>query len=425
MTSRPVVFIGLGHMGQPMALHLLQAGYNLWVYDLDGAKTTLLAQHGAKTLNVLDDLSFTPDMVLITMLPGDRELREVVGRWQSRLVAGVLHLSFSTISPETTLWLSEVYRQSGAVFLGCNVLGRPNVAMAAQLTIFLSGDETAKACIAPLLRVWCAKKLEQGTQAIYDFGPSVETANVVKIAANAVIAMALEALGEIALLLRFYGIVPSAFFRSLIDAGVFAGHVYHEYGVVMIGARTYTPALFPVPLGLKDVRLARETAEIVKVPFPLIEIAEDLLTRCQKSSHLQRLDWSVMGEVLSPSITLTVLEAPPDLPVLAQDVLVAATLEGLEEVALLLRSYGIRCVDFFAMLAESGLFGGSVYQDNALVCARYYDGLTASMGEQCLAQQHLDRIGTLASQAGLHLPMVSLLQEYLVSPRYEKLMMAS
>ncbi|MCB0226908.1 MAG: NAD(P)-binding domain-containing protein, partial [Anaerolineae bacterium] len=45
--NQPIGFIGLGNMGQPMALNLLQAGYSLNAYNRTAAKTEPLIAQGA------------------------------------------------------------------------------------------------------------------------------------------------------------------------------------------------------------------------------------------------------------------------------------------------------------------------------------------------------------------------------------------
>ena len=69
-------FIGLGHMGGPMASNLLKHSLELQVFDLSPQQVTLLVQAGAKAANSLDDLSQAAD-IIITMLPSGDHVQQI------------------------------------------------------------------------------------------------------------------------------------------------------------------------------------------------------------------------------------------------------------------------------------------------------------------------------------------------------------
>jgi 3-hydroxyisobutyrate dehydrogenase-like beta-hydroxyacid dehydrogenase len=69
-----VGFIGLGHMGQPMALSLLKSGQRLVVYNRTHSKAEPLAAQGADMANNIAEACRTD--VVITMLPTTRQSRK-------------------------------------------------------------------------------------------------------------------------------------------------------------------------------------------------------------------------------------------------------------------------------------------------------------------------------------------------------------
>jgi 3-hydroxyisobutyrate dehydrogenase-like beta-hydroxyacid dehydrogenase len=71
-----VGFIGLGHMGQPMALSLLKSGQRLVVYNRTHSKAEPLAAQGADIANNIAEACRTD--VVITMLPDDPAVEEAV-----------------------------------------------------------------------------------------------------------------------------------------------------------------------------------------------------------------------------------------------------------------------------------------------------------------------------------------------------------
>jgi 3-hydroxyisobutyrate dehydrogenase-like beta-hydroxyacid dehydrogenase len=196
-------FIGLGQMGQHMALSLLQAGFELRVFALREERIAPLLAQG-------EEPGASPGKVT---------------------EPGGIHLSLSTVPPEVSAQLAKVYRQQGSHFLAATVLGRPEVAEAARLSIFLSGHHNAKARVLPLLEALGSH--------IYDLGEGVEIANAVKLGYNFLVAAAIEAMGEAAALVEHCGADRAQFLRMLIESPLFTGAVYKGYGR-MIGDRDYS-----------------------------------------------------------------------------------------------------------------------------------------------------------------------------------------
>ena len=70
-------FIGLGHMGQPMARNLLKAGHRVIVYNRTRSKAEALAADGAE---IADRPSETcRGEAVITMLADDAAVERVIG----------------------------------------------------------------------------------------------------------------------------------------------------------------------------------------------------------------------------------------------------------------------------------------------------------------------------------------------------------
>lgn len=68
-----IAFIGLGHMGKPMALNLIRAGHALQVYDVLESSMAELRQAGARSFSSSAE-SVRGARVVFTMLPaGERQ----------------------------------------------------------------------------------------------------------------------------------------------------------------------------------------------------------------------------------------------------------------------------------------------------------------------------------------------------------------
>ena len=287
-------FVGLGQMGQPMALNLLQAGFEMRVFDPREERLASLVERGAHRALRLEDVT-EPGCIVLSMVPDDRTLLQVAlgeGGILRRIGQGGIHLSLSTVSPEVSAQLAKLYERQGCYYLAATVLGRPEVAEAAQLSLFLSGNPAAKARVLPLLRVLGKN--------IYDLGERVEVANVVKLGYNFLIAAAIEAMGEAAALVEQCGADRAQFLRMLIESPLFKGAVYEGYGN-MIGARDYSDSRFPVAMGLKDVELILQAAKRVDLPLPYAGIVHGHLLAVQAAGRSHE-DWSVLADFVTQAV---------------------------------------------------------------------------------------------------------------------------
>src|SRR5262245_10876562 len=287
---RPVLgFLGIGNMGQPMAANLLKAGYPVRVWDRTSARAAALAAQGATSVSRPEEVAEAGALV-ISSLSNDRVLEEVVGANHEllrRLGPGGIHISTSTVAPETSRRLAVGHQPYGVTYLAAPVLGRPDAAEAAKLWIFLSGPAEARERALPVLRA-----LGQG---VFDLGEDPGAANVVKLAHNFLLAAAIEAVAEAFTLAEKNGIERRRL-ADLLAQTVFDCPAYRNYGR-LIAEQRYQPALFKLSLGLKDVSLALQTSASSQVPMPLASLLHDhLLSAVAKGRG--NLDWTALaGEV--------------------------------------------------------------------------------------------------------------------------------
>ncbi len=284
--QQPIGFIGTGNMGLPMARNLLAAGFALRVYDLNLKSVAPLVAQGAMQVNRPCEV-VERGGVVISMVPDDQALEQVVSGEDGLLNGlgqGGIHLSMSTVSPALASRLARLYARQGSSYVTATVFGRPDAAAAGKLAIFQSGNPSAKERVWPLLQVL-------GKQ-LFDFGEEVQAACVVKLAANFLIASALEAMAEAAALVEKHDI-ERASFLDMIGQTLFHCPVYNGYGS-MIAQHRYSPALFRVPLGLKDLRLCLQTARQAAVPLPLADLVQDRL-QVTINRGREELDWSALA----------------------------------------------------------------------------------------------------------------------------------
>jgi 3-hydroxyisobutyrate dehydrogenase-like beta-hydroxyacid dehydrogenase len=283
-----IAVIGLGNMGTPIARNLLASEFSVSVYNRSRGKAEPLAALGARVADSPAQ-AVTPGGVVVTVLSNDAVLEAAVlgegglGGFADRLGAGGLHVSMSTVSPETSKRLAAEHARRGSLFVAAPMFGRPDAAAARKLYICASGAAEARARARPIL--------EALGQRVQDFGEGPGQANIVKLSGNFLIASAIEAMSEAMALCEKNGIERSAVYDFFANAN-FACPVYQSYGRVLAG-RTYEPAGFLLELGRKDMRLARESAAAASVPMPLADLLFLRLDDASKRGRGQ-LDWSAI-----------------------------------------------------------------------------------------------------------------------------------
>src|SRR5438874_1366679 len=151
--SETIGFIGLGHLGLPIATNLLTAGYALRVYNRTASKAESLVDQGAQLTTRPADVIMNEGIV-VTILWDDASVESVVmsDGFLEQLGAGGIHLSMSTISPEMAKKLAAMHAQHGSIYVEAPIFGGSEAAAAQELWIPLAGPQQAKERVRPLLK---------------------------------------------------------------------------------------------------------------------------------------------------------------------------------------------------------------------------------------------------------------------------------
>ncbi|MDB6087201.1 MAG: yfjR [Gammaproteobacteria bacterium] len=279
-------FLGLGNMGAPIAANLIKARHEVTVWNRSADKAQALLAAGAKLAGSPKEAASGREAV-ITMLADDSALDAVL-HGDSGLMAGLdqgaLHISMSTIAVATAERLTGDHHSRAQRFMCAPVFGRPEAAAAAKLFIIAAGDPADVTFADPVLRA--------ASQRVFPVGMKPSDASLVKLCGNFMILSAIESLGE-ALALAEKGGVPKATLLEVLTGTLFDAPVFHNYGKLLVEGR-FRPPGFAAPLGLKDMRLAGQSAEALRVPMPLLGVLRDHLLQTIADQG-EDIDWSGIG----------------------------------------------------------------------------------------------------------------------------------
>lgn len=293
-------FVGLGRMGTGMAARLLGAGHALVVFNRSADRAQPLVAQGAVQARSVADTGAAD--VVFTMLSDDRAAEDVVlgadGLLQ-HLRAGAIHVSCSTISVDCSRALAEAHAQRGQGYVAAPVFGRPDAAAAGRLFLVAGGAAQHIARLQPLFDVIGQKTFVIST--------TPQTANLVKLSGNFLLASVIESLGE-AMALVEKGGVDRRQYLDLLVSSLFDVPVYRNYGA-MVAEQRFEPAGFAARLGQKDLRLVLAAADELAVPLPFASVLRDRFLELAAAGGSD-LDWSAIGGLAAGKAALHQETAP-------------------------------------------------------------------------------------------------------------------
>ncbi len=280
-------FIGLGNMGSPMAGHLLKAGHEVIVYNRTAEKAEALVRQGARRAATVAQVCNAE--VVLTMLSDDHALESVSfgdNNLLESLSEGSIHLSCSTISVALSDKLTLNHERREQHFVSAPVFGRPEAAAAAKLYVVAAGD--------PASADKCQPIFDAIGQRTFRFGGKPSSANLVKLSGNFLIMSVIESLSE-ALALVGKGGLDQREYLDFLTSTLFNAPVYKTYGTLAV-EKKFQPAGFLAALGLKDIRLALQAAESLRVSLPIADLVRNRLLTLLANGG-ESLDWSAISQI--------------------------------------------------------------------------------------------------------------------------------
>jgi 3-hydroxyisobutyrate dehydrogenase len=263
-----VGFVGLGNMGWPMAHNLAAAGLPLTVGDADPAvRDRFAAEHGCAAAD--SPAGFGECEVLVTMLPNDAIVREVVLGWEGgiagALPAGAVVLDMSSSGPNATKALGEDLAGLGVALVDAPVSGGVPRAETGTLSLMVGGDdEAAIERVMPVLEVLGERIFRTG---------GLGSGHALKALNNYLAAASYAAATEALLIGEEFGLDPEVMF-DVINTSTGRSFVTE----VVIGQNvvpgTYATG-FALALLAKDVGIAADLAAALGSDAPVLSLVSD------------------------------------------------------------------------------------------------------------------------------------------------------
>jgi 3-hydroxyisobutyrate dehydrogenase len=251
-------FIGLGIMGLPMAKNLIKAGFSLVVHNRSMKPVEELVSLGAEGANSGREVAQRSDVV-ITMLPDSPDVREVIlggGGVLKGVRPGMAVIDMSTISPKVTKEVAEVLAAKGVEMLDAPVSGGQKGAIEGTLSIMVGGKKDVLERCMPIFRAMGRVIVHVGD---HGAGETVKLCNQVICALNIV------SMCEGIALCKRTGVDVEKMIE-VVSGGLGASNIISNLAPkILMG--DMEPG-FKLRLQQKDIRLALQLAEELKLPLP-------------------------------------------------------------------------------------------------------------------------------------------------------------
>ncbi|KGO85244.1 6-phosphogluconate dehydrogenase [Flavobacterium rivuli WB 3.3-2 = DSM 21788] len=248
MQTTKIGWIGLGIMGKPMCSQLINAGYNVTVYNRSKVKEAALTAMGATAAPTPAALIHQTDVVFI-MVTDDNAINQLFDGEDGLLSAnasGRLIINMSTVSPGISKNYAQLCSNSGNSYLDAPVSGSQKQAEEAQLVIMVGGDVTAFTTAKPLLDNIGKMVTHTG---------AAGTGNTAKLAINTLLAIQAQGLAEAVSFAAQNGLDPQQLL-TLINNSALASTFIKIKGDAIINDN-YKPA-FALKNIVKDLSLAKD-----------------------------------------------------------------------------------------------------------------------------------------------------------------------
>lgn len=256
---RKIGFIGLGIMGKPMALNLINAGHSLTVFDINQEAVKTLVNASAVAATSPKEVAENSE-IIITMLPANKHVKEVVLGENGIIHSakeGTVVIDMSSITPVVSKEIANELAKQGIEMLDAPVSGGEPKAIDGTLAIMVGGKEEV---------------FESVKDVLYGMGKDVTLVGgngcgtTAKLANQVIVNLNIAAMSEALVLAAKAGIDINKMYQAI--RGGLAGSTVLDAKVPLILERNFVPG-GRIDINLKDITNVMETAHEIGVPLPL------------------------------------------------------------------------------------------------------------------------------------------------------------
>ncbi|TDM64376.1 NAD(P)-dependent oxidoreductase [Acinetobacter pittii] len=281
--NTPIAFLGIGLMGSRMATRLIQAGFQVAVWNRTPSACEELIDIGAQPLE-LSDIGEYP--IILTCLADDKAVQTVFEQIQPNLKAKQVIVDFSSLSVAATKTLAQTAAAHDVTWIDSPVSGGTAGAEQGTLVIFAGGNAQTITELTPIYNVLSQRVTRMGDTGT---GQATKICNQLIVAANSALIAEAVALADRA------GVDTTLLAPAL--AGGFADSKPFQILAPRMATHTFEPVQWKVQTLSKDLNNAVTLANNVNLDIPVAQKALLQLQTHQKNGFAEK-DLATMIQVV-------------------------------------------------------------------------------------------------------------------------------
>jgi 2-hydroxy-3-oxopropionate reductase len=216
-----VGIIGTGLMGFPMAINISKK-FELKSFNRTFEKMKDLEKYKITLCDTLENL-FKGTDVIISMLPGDKEVIETVNQSKKFIKSGTIFIDMSSTKVSTANECYRILKEVNSNFIDAPVSGGPEGAKSGSLAIMAGGDEDIFLKVKNVLETMGKPTL---------VGPN-GSGQVSKLCNQIIVGVTIGAVAEAIILCEKNGPDPNKFIKA-VSGGFADGKILQNHGQRMI-----------------------------------------------------------------------------------------------------------------------------------------------------------------------------------------------
>ncbi|EAC3357827.1 NAD(P)-dependent oxidoreductase [Listeria monocytogenes] len=259
-------FVGTGVMGSSMALHLLEAGYEVFVYTRTKSKVEELLHKGAHWEASPASIASQVD-ILISMVGYPQDVEQLYldeNGFLANLSSGAVAIDMTTSSPALAKKIAKVGAEKGIGVLDAPVSGGDIGAKNGTLAIMVGGSEEVFLKVKPILDILGSSVILQGDAGA---GQHTKMVNQIAIASNMI------GVTEAIIYAEAAGLNPSRVLDSI--SGGAAGSWSLTNLIPRVLKDDFSPGFF-IKHFIKDMGIAISEAKQMGLELPGLTLAEKM-----------------------------------------------------------------------------------------------------------------------------------------------------
>jgi 3-hydroxyisobutyrate dehydrogenase-like beta-hydroxyacid dehydrogenase len=265
-------YLGVGNMGQPMAGKLLDAGHEVWVYDVREEALQPLLERQARRAASPKELADACEAIVVSLLTLEifrRTLQGIDGLLAGKTITTLINTC--TVGGSFIQEIDSLCAAQGITVIDAPISGGASGARAGTLAVMVSGDPAKIAVLMPVFQAW--------GRSIVMAGDKPGAAQTMKLTNNILYAVAIVATSEAMTMSAKGGVAPEAMLQVLNNGtgrNFATQHLFPE----AILPRTFESGA-TLDILVKDIDLAIAQGEDLGVPMWVCQAARLVLKHGQ------------------------------------------------------------------------------------------------------------------------------------------------